>query len=524
MFANTSSKGGFFMNNSHKKMLLISIAAFVVEAALIASSVSNFGTFTKATANNEYSVTFSRAASTVESGSYASGSAVISSKLSGGTKVFAEISGQNYSLGNHIARFYASASQYVKFYFSGSDVSRFQSVDSLDFTYASGQGNFDIYYSSTEIDFSNPSTYSKREITGAPASVSLGESGIHYVALHSRDNQYAYFETVKINYTCGAPTPEEYSISYYGMDENLDIVPLYGIDTSSLVNSAIEGETVVIEPEALTDYEFVEGFGYSENVENVHDDDGVITFTMPSGNVEFVLVARSTVVTLTSISASGYQTEFTEGDSFVFGGTVTAHYSDSSSANVTASATFSGYDMDEVGSQTVTVSYTESGVTKTTTYSITVTSDDPGAIILTGTYNYASRSKYSTPDWTLHNMTITFYNDGTAMWRNVRTNSLGNNFDCKVYFTYVATDTGANITIAMAHTTYDFKKDGVYNNQGSSFSGGSYDRPIDGGFGSSTSKNNSGVMASNRSSLTINVYDQSHSYEVYDTFTFNLAS
>lgn len=75
---------------------------------------------------------------------------------------------------------------------------------------------------------------------------------------------------------------------------------------------------------------------------------------------------------LSSISVSGAKTEFTVGDTFSFGGIVTAHYSDSSSANVTASVTFSGYDMDESGEQTVTVSYTEKDVTKTITYSIEV--------------------------------------------------------------------------------------------------------------------------------------------------------
>ena len=76
---------------------------------------------------------------------------------------------------------------------------------------------------------------------------------------------------------------------------------------------------------------------------------------------------------LSSISVSGQTTEFTVGDSFSFGGTATAHYSDSTTADVTASATFSGYDMDESGQQTVTVTYTEGGVTKTTTYGIEVT-------------------------------------------------------------------------------------------------------------------------------------------------------
>ena len=76
--------------------------------------------------------------------------------------------------------------------------------------------------------------------------------------------------------------------------------------------------------------------------------------------------------TLESISVEGQQTEFRQGDDFVFGGVVTATYSDESVAVVTASAVFSGYDMDEAGSQTVTVSYTESDVTKTTTYQIEV--------------------------------------------------------------------------------------------------------------------------------------------------------
>ncbi len=519
------------MNKTHKKLALIAISAFVVEAALVVGVATNFNAMAlnpiKAS-STDYSVTFSRSASTVESGSYASGSAIVSSRLSGGTKVFAQISGQERNTGSHFVRFYNSASEYVKFYFTGSEVTRFSSINSLDFTYSAygidAQGNFDIYYSSVEIDFNDSSTYSVISVSDAPASVNLGTSNVHYVALHSRDGVYAYIDSVKINYTCGEPVPESYGISYYGMDLDSNIIPLEGIDTSSLINEAQEGSTVVIEPEASSGYTFLGGFGYSEAVEDVTDVDGVITFTMPSEDVEFVLISRPTVPQLYSISISGYQTEFTQGDSFVFGGTVTARYTDGSTSNVTASATFTGYDMDEVGSQTVTVSYTYLGVLKTATYGITVAPDDPGTVVLTGTYQYASRSSHATPDWTLHNMTITFYNDGTAMWRNVRTDILSNSFDCKVYFTYEATDNVSNITVAMALTSYDFKKNGAANNEAKSFSGGSYDRPVDGGFTSATAKNNSIVMASNRASFTVNVYDQSHSYEVYDTFTFNLVS
>ena len=79
--------------------------------------------------------------------------------------------------------------------------------------------------------------------------------------------------------------------------------------------------------------------------------------------------------TLSSISISGsYKTSFTVGDTFSFGGTVTANFSDSTTQDVTGSATFNGYNMSSTGNQTVTVSYTYGGTTKTTSYSITVAS------------------------------------------------------------------------------------------------------------------------------------------------------
>lgn len=81
-----------------------------------------------------------------------------------------------------------------------------------------------------------------------------------------------------------------------------------------------------------------------------------------------------TSVTLTSITISGYTTSFKVGDTFSFGGTVTAHYNNGSSSDVTASASFSGYNMSTAGNQTVTVSYGG----QTETYQISVT-DDSGA-------------------------------------------------------------------------------------------------------------------------------------------------
>lgn len=78
---------------------------------------------------------------------------------------------------------------------------------------------------------------------------------------------------------------------------------------------------------------------------------------------------------LSSISLSGdFPTAFHTGDTFSHEGmTVTATYSDESTKDVTSKATFSDCDMSTTGVKTVTVSYTEGGVTQTATYDITVT-------------------------------------------------------------------------------------------------------------------------------------------------------
>ena len=77
-------------------------------------------------------------------------------------------------------------------------------------------------------------------------------------------------------------------------------------------------------------------------------------------------------VTLKSIAVSGQKTAYNVGDAFVKP-TVTATYSDESTKTVTDAAVFNGYNLSAAGAQTVTVQYTEEGVTVNTTYSITVT-------------------------------------------------------------------------------------------------------------------------------------------------------
>lgn len=119
---------------------------------------------------------------------------------------------------------------------------------------------------------------------------------------------------------------------------------------------------------------------------------------------------------LSSIALSGtYPTSFYTGDTFSHTGmTVTATYDDKTTADVTSSATFSGYNMSTVGNQTVTVSYTEGGTTKTATYGITVTAaptaESAEVINDMATKTYVEGTAYDVTGLTLR---ITYDNDDT---------------------------------------------------------------------------------------------------------------
>ena len=98
----------------------------------------------------------------------------------------------------------------------------------------------------------------------------------------------------------------------------------------------------------------------------------VLGGTTGASSVKVYYTGTPVVVTLASITLSNPKTELIKGAEFDFGGTVTAHYSDGTTQDVTSEAQFSGYEMNTAGTYTVTVSYTEKGVTQTATYNLTV--------------------------------------------------------------------------------------------------------------------------------------------------------
>ena len=98
----------------------------------------------------------------------------------------------------------------------------------------------------------------------------------------------------------------------------------------------------------------------------------ISTYALPT----LIKVTEPLAVALASINVTGQATSFTEGEEFKFGGTVTANYNDGSTKDVTANASVTTPDM--VDGAEVTVSYTESDITKTFSYNITVKAAELG--------------------------------------------------------------------------------------------------------------------------------------------------
>ena len=114
-----------------------------------------------------------------------------------------------------------------------------------------------------------------------------------------------------------------------------------------------------------------------------------------------ITVNNPAAKTLSSISIDSMPTKTTYnvGETFSSAGLVVrAHYSDSSSAVVTPTS-ISSPDMSSAGSKTVTVSYIEGGVTKTTTFSITVNNPQPTGNVDTLVLDDTGMSGSTYGDW-----------------------------------------------------------------------------------------------------------------------------
>ena len=104
-------------------------------------------------------------------------------------------------------------------------------------------------------------------------------------------------------------------------------------------------------------------------------DEVLVVGTLSKYNTSYQLDKNNYLVTLNGYSeiyvglkVSGQTTTFNVGDEFVFGGTVVQDWRGKDDVDVTSSASFSGYDKNTAGTQTVTVTVGD----ESTTYEITV--------------------------------------------------------------------------------------------------------------------------------------------------------
>ena len=109
-----------------------------------------------------------------------------------------------------------------------------------------------------------------------------------------------------------------------------------------------------------------------------------------SRSASYNITVSNAPITLSSITLSGsYKTSFIVNETFTYNGlVVTAHYSDNSSRTVTPTNVTTP-DMSTTGSKTVTVTYTEGGVSKNASYTISVTQPQTvtlSSISLSGTH------------------------------------------------------------------------------------------------------------------------------------------
>ena len=242
-------------------------------------------------------------------------------------------------------------------------------------SYSATVRSWTAYVMSSSCSVSNATlTFGSNKTTVGSASPSVGTStsfgttnaGYGFFCLQEGVNSASYLSEIKITYTPKtiasivvktAPTKTEYEIGEYFDPTGLVLTINYTDSTT---------RDVAYSNQTASAFSFAKGTN-----DQLTLDDSFITITYGGKSVT-QSIDVSEVKTLSSISVSGYETNFVEGDSFNFGGIVTAHFSDNSSKNVTLDSVFSGYDMTLLGSQKITASYTFKEHTEIAEYQINV--------------------------------------------------------------------------------------------------------------------------------------------------------
>ncbi|MBQ8830713.1 MAG: VWA domain-containing protein [Oscillospiraceae bacterium] len=200
----------------------------------------------------------------------------------------------------------------------------------------------------------------------------------HY-PLHAKrdDNDGAYYWHQALNEvaTGGGITVERDIVFFHGHNHTVDGNEyVYNVgDTMEIQNGSSTTSDTIYYTYATAGYL---NQNSKATLVSITDNEIVLQKYSTSGSGTAMAAITRVAPTLSSIAISG-TTEYTVGDALAL--TVTATYSDGTTADVTADATLTGYDMSVAGTQTVTAAYEE----LTATINITVT--DPSTTLNTVT-------------------------------------------------------------------------------------------------------------------------------------------
>ena len=246
--------------------------------------------------------------------------------------------------------------------------------------------------------------------------------------------------TVKVR-----PTTQSIYISYFAKDvyDGSSI----SFDDSGLTKYASPNDVVTFNAPSISGYTFNTLYPDTsceaiwEQIESLPVASGT-SFSMPSEDFGMTLYYDAILV-LDSISVDSPKTEYNVGDTFVEP-TVVATYTNGRELEVSG-AQFSGFDSSAAAeSQTITVNYTEGGVNKQTSYTISITSSGPEPsdfLPISGNYRVtANNVTYS----------LEFNSNGTGQYVYI------NSFGTRRYiidFTYDSSSSSRNVTITLDENT-----------------------------------------------------------------------
>lgn len=160
----------------------------------------------------------------------------------------------------------------------------------------------------------------------------------------------------------------------------------------------------------------------------------------------------SDVPTLVKIQIdTACQSDFTVGDTFTYGsGVIHALYSDGNwSSNIASECTFSGYDMSKSGDQTVTVTYSEGGITVYAYYDIHIESSD--------SIYRCEFTMYGDPIV----LELNLCDDGTGTYSYTR----GSYPTYKQYFSWLISSTSITFTLTKEYSSSDFTRFSLFASQ-----------------------------------------------------------